>query len=373
MDPMPQPLKRRHRVWWRSFGVATIAAFAGGMAVVGVQYALSFVSAGYPPAVQGLWCGPEKDGEPVPSLSLAGEVGNATPIVTLTSGTSFACRLDAPGADYASWTLVGPSSGMRAGLIDTSLPCQSTSEFENQDPANLRLSACLRSRAGPPGLYLLSVKVMVRGQPTFDRATLALRVVPAEPPPGTTILHSIPLRPSLLLPARSAELVRNAELSASFSDHGLLPQSRTFLRTVYELAPGEEFASASFQARSASNASAVLLAYVPDKRSVTARFTLRSGPLIDRWRGWLSGNVVVRVRRMEEAREISLPATTLDVPGRAGIALPQELDTEGARVRLADSGSDAKVELAPGTPGRFAGAALTARFSDGLLVLEAAP
>jgi hypothetical protein len=370
--PTPDPRSRRQAAWLRSLGIASVAAFAGGVAVVGVQYGLSQVSAGYPPAVHGLVCAADT-ADPGQSLTLVESGGVLLPVVRLVSGATYECRLEAPGADYATWNVLGPQSGMRSGPIDTSLPCQSAQDFANQDAARLRLSTCQRGVAGPPGLYLIGVKVMVRGQHSFDRATLAVRVVAAaaeapEPPRP----QSLRLQPMLRLPARLQERTETADLAASFSEHGLLPQSRSFVRTVYRLQPEESFVSASFQARSAANASAVVVAYVPQSRSVTASFTLRSGSLVDRWRGWVSGTVAVRLSREEPARDVALPEAALAVPGSATVPLPEGVTAEAARLLLAVPGG-AAVQLEPGQPAPLGGALVTARFEALHLVLDASP
>jgi hypothetical protein len=369
--PQPETRARRRAAWLRSLAIASAAAFAGGVAVVGVQYGLSQVSAGYPAAVHGLACAPEGT-DPEQALTLVEGAAGVLPVVRLVSGTAFVCRLEAPGADYATWNVLGPVSGMRSGPIDTALPCQTAEDFANQDPAGLRLSTCQRGVAGRPGLYLVAVKVMVRGQHSFDRATLALRVVPAEPAVAPPLASSLKLRATLRLPARRQERTETRDLSASFSEHGLLPQSRSFVRTVYRLEPGETFVSASFQARSAANASAVVLAFVPASGSVTASFTLRSGPLVDRWRGWVSGTVAVRLNREEPAREVELPEASLEVPGSAVLTLPEGVQAEAARVLLAVPGGETVV-LEPGLPARLGGAVITARLEPRGLVLDASP
>lgn len=369
---MPNPMRRRRRAGLRSLGIASAAAFAGGVAVVGVQFGLGFVSAGYPPVVQSLSCGAA--GEPArPELRLTEQGGPATPVILLPLDTMLECRIDAPGADYAIWRIAGPLSGMRSGPIDPTLPCQSPEDFADQPPGNLRLSNCLRLRVSQAGVYLLTVQVMARGQQAVDRAMLAIRIPTPAPsvdvdatPPVTRILAT------LRLPASSIEQMREADLSASFSEHGLLPQSRGFVRTVYRLEPNEEFVSASFRARSAANSSDVRVAYQPQSRSVTASFTLRSGPVIDRWRGWVSGVVAVRVRRTEAPREIALPEASLPVPGKVGLALPEGAETADAHILLRRPETTSVADLTAGQSTVLDGARITARFEEATLVLEAA-
>ena len=365
------PEHRRRRAWLRSLAIASAAAFAGGVAVVAVQYGLSEMSAGYPPLVQALLCAPEGE-QPAANLALAEQGGATVPVIQVAAGTSFECRIEAPGADYATWSLVGPRFGIRSGPLDSSLACQSPEDFAGQSTARLRLSACQRARLDDPGLYLVLVTVMGRGHPSVDRALLAIRVPepPPPPPPTDAAPRRLRLTARLDLPERIEEVQRTAELSASFSEHGVLPQSRDFLRTIYRLSPEEEYVSASFRARSASNASAVRLAYAPRSRSVTASFTLRSGPVFDRWRGWVSGTAVVHVRRRQDAGDVTLPEVELDVPGRATLPLPEGLEAQRARILLQAPGTEANALASDGVM-RIDGATITGRIAGGTLVLEA--
>ena len=353
----------------RSLGIASAAAFAGGVAVVGVQHTVGLVSAGYPPVVQALLCGAE-DGDAFGTAAVATEGGVMVPMVDIPVGSTLVCRIEAPSADYATWNLLGPVSGSRSGPLDMTLPCQSPASFAGQDPASLRLSACQRMRVERPGHYLLGVTVMLRGQHSADRARILIRVVPPPAPAaeaGTPRRERIAVR--LRLPAMQAEETREANLSASFGEHGLLPQSRDFERIVYRLAAGETYLGASFRARSAANASAVRLTYDPAARAVKASFTLRSGPVVDRWRGWVTGTVVVQVRIAQPAREIDLPEAELVVPGVTEVPLPQGLNATGATVLLHGGGAPAELPL-DGTA-RLDGAQVTARIGEEVLRLEA--
>lgn len=362
---------RRRRAAFRSLLIASAAAFAGGVAVVLVQLGVGLVSAGYPPAVQSLVCAPvEAPPAAPPSLSVEGDV--IVPLVQFFVGTQVECRIDAPGADYATWSVVGPVAWVLSGPLDTSRPCQTREEFARQDPAHLRLASCLRLRATDPGLFLVSVTVMQRGIHGFDRVRLAVRVLPApaaaaEPGPANARLAA-----TLRIPAATVALTRDADLSASFREHGLLPESRSFVRTVDRLAPEESFVSATFHARSAANASPVTIAYVPDQRAVTARFTLRSGPFVDRWSGWVSGTVTISLTRQEPAREVALPEMSLAVPGTATFPIPEGASASDAEIVLRRPETGSAVTVKPGETALLDQVRVTARLSEGGLVVEAA-
>ena len=113
-------------------------------------------------------------------------------------------------------------------------------------------------------------------------------------------------------------------------------------------------------------------AYQPAQRAVTVAFSLRSGPLYDRWRGWISGSVVVRLGRDAPSRELPLPDAALPIPGQATIPLPPEALEAGERFTLRLARPDgAAVEVAPGGTALLDGARIALRLQGKGLVLEA--
>lgn len=370
-------MSRLRRAAWRSLGVAVGGAFLGGVAVYGVQHGLTLISARYPPLVQALQC--EAAGTAPPDAAL---LGNAAParlrlgeadtgvlLPAVPPGAEVTCRLDAPGADYAAWSLSGSRMQFRSGPLDFAGECQSGAAFAGQRADQLAVSACQRFVLEEPGLHLITVKVMARGVPSVDRGQVAYVAQPPPPaPPAETRLSA-----TLLLPARSAEADERITINQSFDEHGLRAQSRDFSRVVYRLKPGEEFRAATFEAASAANASAVRTAYQAAQRAVTVAFTLRSGPAWDRWRGWLSGTVVVRLVRAAPAREIPLADAALPIPGRATIPLPPEAlaePDERFTLRLARP-DGAVAEVTPGGTAVLDGARIALRLEGRDLVLEA--
>ena len=117
----PSPDRRRRRTVLRALGVASAAAFAGGVAVVGVQYALGVVSAGYPPVLHALTCTAD-DYETGGRISIIADGAGMIPVIDVPSPGTITCRIDAPGADYATWSALGPVTGLRSGPLDASLP-----------------------------------------------------------------------------------------------------------------------------------------------------------------------------------------------------------------------------------------------------------
>lgn len=365
----PPKSARRHRAAMRSLWIASAAAFAGGVGVVLVQYALGRASANYPPVVHALTCEAEGERTP-PALTLHGEGGNMVPIYEFQAGAKVACHIEAPGADYAAWSVQGPATGQRAGVLDPSLPCQSTDDFARQSAADLRLSLCQTMRVEKPGLYLLSVTAMVRGNQALDRSRIAIRVVPA-PAPEADEPQTEQFTVTLRQPPLTTEQVREENLSASFGEHGLLPQSRNFDTVVYRLAEGETYVSSAFRLRSASNASAVRLSYNDRLRAVVASYTLKSGPLIDRYRGWITGTVEVKVKREVPAREVTLPVANLSLPGSVELPLPEDIAPERSVIELRKTGTEKAIAIQPGTPTRLGPIEITISLKEGHLVLTA--
>jgi hypothetical protein len=110
---------------------------------------------------------------------------------------------------------------------------------------------------------------------------------------------------------------------------------------------------------------------VPQSRSVVARFTLRSGSLIDRWRGWVSGTVIVRIREQSPASEVDLPEVVLPVPGRVEVPLPTEADPAWAHIMLRRPATGSMAEILPYGSVSLDRARISARLSEGRLLLEA--
>ncbi len=377
----------------RNVLIGTAAAFVGGGLVVALQTIVSLAGARYPPIVQGLHCNfikpnasaqsvaaPEAQiGEDADELAQsegdqANEGGRLIPAVT--AGDEIDCYLDAPGADYAAWAVAGRTLQFRSGPLDLALECQDAQAFAAQSPDNLKLSGCQSFRLTEPGEYRLVMKVLARGTAAVDREQLHFLVRPkppaqlpaAEPPVATR------LRATLELPGHQAQQARLVPVSESLNEHGLLPTSRDFSWVVYRLASGETYVGSKFQANSASNASNTRVSYAAKTRSVTMSFTLRSGPFVDRWRGWISGNVVVQVKRQDAVQNIELPDIDLHVPGQSKVALPDNVAADrlpGAKLRLVRSGSGTSIETPIGSAVTLDDAVISTQVVDGNLVIDA--
>jgi hypothetical protein len=399
MEPPPPPNRRRRIAGYRAIAVGSAAAFMGGVLVVGLQSVLSVVSARYSPIVQGLHCnfsrpaGPatgdlrieeaelgESSAELVQNESATGRL-----LPTVSTGDDIVCRIDAPGADYAAWAEAGRVLHYRSGPIDAGRDCQDGEAFAAQSRDSPRLSMCQRFRLTDPGVHTLVVKVMARGIASIDRAQLQFlaRTPPASlptppPPPLETRLQA-----KLLLAPRVVTQDKRFPVAELLNEHGLLPTDRDYSFVVYRLAPGEQHVSAVFQAASASNASNTRVAYQPNTRAVTmsftlrsTSFTLRSGPFVDRWRGRLSGNVVVKLTREEAGQSLGLPDIALHLPGQSSVPLGKTLSPEalaGARLQLTRSETGSTAETGLGVPLNLDDLEISTRIDDGNLIVDAKP
>jgi hypothetical protein len=383
--------KLRRNAGLRNVLIGTAAAFVGGGLVVALQAILARAGASYPPIIQGLHCNfakaasDEDDGageaelgegsvSDVPTGGTQEPAGRLLPEVD--AGADFNCYLDAPGADYAAWAVAGRRLQFRSGPLDPALPCQDAKAFSAQNPDDLRLSACQTFRLSEAGQYRLVMKVLARGFGSVDREDLLFVVRPkpaavaqaTEPPVATR------LKLALLLPGQVVTQTHKIPVSESLSEHGLLPATRDYSWVVYKLGPGETYVSSRFQANSASNASNTKVSYQAKSRSVAISFTLRSGPFVDRWRGWISGSVAVQVRRQDAAQTVNLPDEDLRVPGKLTLTLPDGLAPErldDAKIRFVRGETGTTVESAPGQAVALDDAEVSARLVDGALVIEA--
>jgi serine/threonine protein kinase len=191
---------------------------------------------------------------------------------------------------------------------------------------------------------------------------------------ASLIAGPVSLRATLLMPARSATLERRVPVQELLTDHGLLPTTHAYMRTVYRLGTGESFGGASFQASNSNYASGVAMTYQPIPRAVTLLFSLRSGSFINPWHGSLSGVALVRVRRDEPKQEIELPDIALLLPGQASVKLAEPLaHRPQLAVRMRDPASGEVVEVPVGSTGVLHGYVLSIRFEGMTLMVTAQP
>lgn len=99
-------------------------------------------------------------------------------------------------------------------------------------------------------------------------------------------------------PPLPERLSRSFTISTTKYDHGISRSKRTYKKRL-EPAPGYRIESCSFRALSANKESGVGCVVAPDGDAAEFTYSLTSGPLYDRWRGWLHGTVNVRQRKKD--------------------------------------------------------------------------
>ena len=95
----------------------------------------------------------------------------------------------------------------------------------------------------------------------------------------------------------------------------------------FEAKEGFLFTSANWQESSATNESGVVLNIVEGGRAIEFEYILTSGPIFDRYRGWITGTIIAQQQRMTSSAEIA--AGTFDTGSRAGdylLNIPKDLD-----------------------------------------------
>jgi S1-C subfamily serine protease len=96
----------------------------------------------------------------------------------------------------------------------------------------------------------------------------------------------------LALPIDGVEVAyRLDQVQESFN--GAQPATRPYKR-VFQAQPGFKIVDFSFVPRSINKADAPTISVTPDGQSMEVQFALTSGPIYDRWRGWLDGDIKTR-------------------------------------------------------------------------------
>lgn len=365
--------RRLARTAMRSVLVGAMGAFVGGVLVVGIQILFTMLNARYPAMVQGLHCDfPARDGEVQAAVDQGAGPAESMLMPVVTAGATVTCRLDAPSADYVAWSLAGGKLSFRSGPLDPTLPCQDQESFASQSPDHLAVSACQKFALAEVGIHRLNVKVIARGMHGLDQGDVLVRAI-APPPPAPPAISELALDAVLALPAQTTNIERKIPIQQSQTEHGLLPTSRDYSLAVYRLADGEVYVSSNFLATSAENASAMKVAYVARTRAVVMSFSLKSGPFVDRWRGWLSGTVLIKLRQDIAGRVIKLDTPKLAVPGRVEIALPEDVgDAKGGTLKLT-RGDQAAIDIPLGGEAAVGSALIKAEIQSDKLVLTARP
>ncbi len=89
---------------------------------------------------------------------------------------------------------------------------------------------------------------------------------------------------------------------STFSDH-----SQTYSET-FKADPGFKIIETIFQQSSAARAGDITNRIFPDGSQIQFSYKLTSGPAVDRYRGWLRGNLILKQKQMEPAHDVTLGA-----------------------------------------------------------------
>ncbi len=77
------------------------------------------------------------------------------------------------------------------------------------------------------------------------------------------------------------------------SQNQVVPVSKAY-ELAFQAEPGYKIVEYRWVPNSANNSTTPLFETTPDKKAVAAKFSLTSGPIFDRWRGWLDGVLLTR-------------------------------------------------------------------------------
>ena len=109
-----------------------------------------------------------------------------------------------------------------------------------------------------------------------------------------------PIFGNLTTPDLPSRLSRSYGLEQLQAIHelGLQPTKRTYGPFTYAATAGYRIVGCTFAPISVNHASELSCSVAPDGKSAVFRYSLESGPIFDRWRGWLNGALVLRQEKL---------------------------------------------------------------------------
>lgn len=213
-----------------------------------------------------------------------------------------------------------------------------------------------------PGEYQVTLAAIGRNTHSASRA---VTVVGA--PPGGDASIGAPLEVTIEASPTSDTLRRRVtfDLADTKSDHPSLTAASTRQFTRDFAAPaGYVFTDWRFVEHSANRAGELQLAPTPDGGTLQARYSLTSGPVLDQWRGWISGTIEAEVEKADAPRVLELASgLTLDREGRYQLGPQPALDAL-ATVNVYDAAGALLATGAPGQPLYLADRQLVLRLSQ---------
>lgn len=135
------------------------------------------------------------------------------------------------------------------------------------------------------------------GADRFDYFTPVNLALPLfEAPPASFAGENCPR--TTLVPA-SKTIERSYQIDETNDDHnGLSPSSRDY-RIIQNSDPGYYIVDARLVRQSDTRVSDLNINVSADRQSVELKFKLSAGPVFDRWRGWLHGQLILTMAKKE--------------------------------------------------------------------------
>jgi hypothetical protein len=132
----------------------------------------------------------------------------------------------------------------------------------------------------------------IEGQSSFDYFTPANLALPVfDTPPASYVGDSC--QSSQQASVRPATIERSYQIDETYDEHpGLAPTSKEY-RITKAADPNHIIVDTRVVRQSDSRVSDLVTSISPDRRSVELKFRLTAGPIFDRWRGWLHGQLIL--------------------------------------------------------------------------------
>lgn len=122
---------------------------------------------------------------------------------------------------------------------------------------------------------------------------------------------SSPISVSVMARTKENRVVESKvfQISQTKDDHpsALSDHSRTYTET-FSADPGFRIVGATFRSSSAARAGDIKESISPDGSNITLSYRLTSGPAVDRYRGWLRGDLIMKQEQLAPANGVTLGA-----------------------------------------------------------------
>jgi hypothetical protein len=121
------------------------------------------------------------------------------------------------------------------------------------------------------------------------------------------------------------------QISQTKDDHpsALSDHSRTYTET-FSADPGFRVVDATFRSSSAARAGDIKQNISPDGSKITFSYRLTSGPAVDRYRGWLRGDLVMKQEQLTPANSVTL-GSEINITRFGTYALPVNLTLDSVQ------------------------------------------